>query len=186
VVLVQSTSIGLDESFERWNPVAERRAAEAAAEQEAAEAAAEVERQSTEDAQAHAEAVQDEAGLLNKEMRSMEASLNRVLDEHNKVYGDDGWASFNDIARKYKSYTSEALDGLNADLEVLTFRTEEVNELNSDWHDWWGRFFALESRSETAARNDDSESMDAVRVDQDQLWDDWSELFDQAAELMGG
>ena len=124
-----------------------------------------------------------EANRLQVAMFRMQDRLLVVLEEHNTVYGDDGFANFNEIERKYRDYTNEALDGLMTDLVDMQFDTDDVVDIHADWRLWWDRFFELQSRAETAARNNDSVSMDSVRAEEDKLWNDWSSLFSRVDEL---
>jgi hypothetical protein len=182
-VLVHSADLGINETYDRSNPVADARLAAAEAAEADAQAVEEEAQAVEEELQAYATKVRSEASQLETEIFRMQTLLNEVLDEHATVYGEDGWADFNEIERKYKDYTADALDGLRAELSQLSFATKEVSDAHSNWQSWWSRFFELQSRSETAARNNDSGSMDAVRAEESQLWDDWSAILDHADEL---
>ncbi len=186
-VFVRSTVLDLDDSFDRANPdreLAEAAADQAAAEKAAAEAAAAEEvKAAEEEANLAMMAVRREAARLYAEMTRMQTELDEVLDEHNEVYGDDDWASFKQIARKYRDYTTEALNDLHESLPNSTFVSVEVVEVNETWQQWWDDYIEAQTRSETAARNNDTTTMDAVNVEVNRLWDQWSEMFDAVDAL---
>ena len=177
-------------TFDRTNPAEEQRQLEAAAAEEEAKAATEAAEIATEAAEAAAAAAQaevmavrSEAGRLSGEMTNMQTQLTDVLDEHAKVYGEDGWADFTEIERKYKDYTTDALAELQAALPSSSFDTEQVTSLDNEWHTWWRAYFNVQSRAETAARNGDSTSMDSVREDENELWIEWTSMFDRVENL---
>jgi hypothetical protein len=186
-VFARASILALDDSFVRTNPVreqAEAVAEQATAEKAAAEAAeAEEAKAAEEEANLAMMTVRREAAKLNGEMTRMQTELDEVLEEHSTVYGDDDWASFKQIARKYRDYTTDALDDLHESLPYSTFVSVEVVEVNETWQRWWDDYMESQSRSETAARNNDTTTMDAVRVEVNRLWDQWSEMFDAVDAL---
>ncbi len=182
-VALSSSALGIRETFDRTNPAEELRQQEAAAAEEAAEAADEVARVAEEETQAIVMTVRREAGRLSAEMTRMQEQHQEVLDEHATVYGDDDWATFKEIARKFKDYTTEALEELKSGLPNSAFKTDQVDSLNRDWQGWWRAYFSVKAREEVAARNNDSPSMDAVRSDEDELWDEWNLMFERIDEL---
>lgn len=189
-VVLSNSVLGIRETFDRTNPAEEQRRQEAAKAEEAAKAAEEEAKAAKEEARAAEEeaqalvmSVRREAERLSAEMIQMQDDLLEVLDEHAKVYGDDGWATFKEIARKFKDYTTDALDELQSSLPDSTFETEQVAALNRDWQAWWRAYFSLKSREETAARNNDSPSMDAVRSDEDDLWIEQTSMFERVDRL---
>lgn len=182
-VVSRATAIGFDSLAERTNPVQEQRKAEAKAAEDEAKAAEEAEAEAERELQALVLSIRSEATRLDGEMRHMQGKLNEILDEHNTVYGDDDWATFNQIAKKYRAYTTEALDDLQSDLPNSTFESEQVTAANRRWQTWWTGFIRVHSRQEAAARNNNSTAMDAAREDENELWDEWSSIFESVDEL---
>lgn len=180
-VSARAVELSFAQEFERANPVADQRAVEAKAEADAAEAVRAAEEaariEAEEQANATVLAIRSEATQLEGEMLDMEDELIEILDEHDTVYGDDDWATFEDIGKKYKDYTTEALADLYEILPNSDFATDEISAANAAWQSWWKEFIQVQSREEVAARNDDTTAMDAIRVDGSELWDRLDELF---------
>jgi hypothetical protein len=175
-VIVSSSALGLREEYARQNLVAQAREDEEEAAEEAAKASAD-------ETRALVLRVQLEAADHSTEISDMQGRLQNVLDEHGEVYGDDDWATFPEISRMYRDYTTDALAELAALLPVSSFDTPQVANLNAEWHAWWQAYFDMHSRSETAARNNDSTAMDAARAAENELWLTWDRILDRSSEL---
>ena len=182
-IVTRAPAVGFNAVATRYNPTQAQREAEILAAEEEAKQADEEAAEAEREIYAQVLEVRREAERLNAEMRQMQTKLYEVLDEHNTVYGDDNWANFSQIARKYRTYTTEALADLHDELSNSSFSTSQVAQLNRDRRQWWSDYIKVESRAETAARNNDSTAMDAVRVEEDKLWDEWAELFDSVEAL---
>jgi hypothetical protein len=183
-VAVSSSALGLTESFDRYNPAEEARLAAAAAEEEAAVAAEKAAAEVAEAEQAAVTKVRDEARIMSSDVDTFMRQFDVVWDEHNTVYGDDNWATFKQIKRKFKDYTSEALDELQSKVPTTLYFTSQVKALNAEWLAWWDDFIDVESRAETAAGNNDSTAMDSVRADENEIWDHWSDIDDRLKKLL--
>jgi hypothetical protein len=182
-VAVSSSALGITESFTRHNAAREAREAEAAAAASAA-AAAEADRLAAEaEAESTAMKVRSEAKSLSDQIDDAWIDFNPIWDEHTTVYGDDDWATFKQLKRKFKDYTTEALADFYANLPNPHYTTDEVASLSAEWYTWWGTFIDLQRRAETAAGNNDSTAMDSVRSDEDEHWDYWNTISDRIVVL---
>jgi pyruvate/2-oxoglutarate dehydrogenase complex dihydrolipoamide acyltransferase (E2) component len=187
---VFNSVLGISEDHPRTNPAeiqgveeaAAAKQAAAAAEQAAAETtAAEVEK--SREAADLAFEIKREAAGLGFDMDAASSDLDDVLDEDGKVYGEDGTARLSAIAKKYESYTTEALDDLRDELPSKVYQTDRVRKLNSRWIEWWDDFVAEHRSRWIAADNGDTVSLTRINERMAALWDEWSEMFDRLAEL---
>ena len=118
-VAVSSSALNIRDAFDRVNPAEEERQQQALAAEEQAQAAEEEALAAEEEAQALVSRVRNEAAQLNTQMTDMDRQLQDVLDEHEKVYGDDGWADFDEIAAKYRDYTRTSPTPTTASVTAL-------------------------------------------------------------------
>ena len=184
-VAVSSSALGVTGSFDRHNPAEEARLRKAAAEKEAEIAAAKAAEEAEQETQAEVTRIRDEARIMSSDVDSFMKLFDVVWDEHNTVYGDDNWATFKQIKRKFKDYTSEALGELQPKVPTTRYSTSQVKALKAEWLEWWDNFIDVQSRAETAAGNNDSTAMDSVRADENEIWDQWSEIDEHLKKLVG-
>lgn len=189
-VRVFNSVLGISEVHARTNPAEIQRGEEAAAaelealaaEREAADAEA-AETEKLREAADLAFEIKREAAVLGFDMEAVSGDLDEVLEEDRKVYGEDGTARLTAVAKKYESYTTEALDDLRDELPSRSYQTDRVAELNSRWVEWWDDFVAVHRDRWIAADNGDTVSLTRINERVSALWDEWAEMFDRVAEL---
>lgn len=120
---------------------------------------------------------------LGFDMEAASGDLDEVLEEDGTVYGEDGTARLTAIAKKYESYTTEALDDLRDELPSKSYQTDLVAALNSRWIEWWDDVVAVHRDRWIAADNGDTVSLTRINERVSALWDEWTEMFDRVAEL---
>lgn len=186
-VRIFNTALGFSEDRDRFNPVATLRAEEAAADAAAEEEAAALAKAAEDAKQAEEDGlvarIRLQAERLGTEMDSADRLLSEVLEEDGTIYGDDGTARLTAIAKKYESYTTEALEEVHDGLPSMQFGTEPVATLNDRWLEWWGDYVAVQRDRWIAADNGDTVSLTRIGERVEALWDEWAEIFDRLDAL---
>ena len=189
-VRIFSTSLEYTAEHPRTNPAEDQRTAEAAAAEEEAAAAEEeaaaalaAQEAKEKEAEALAAAIRSQASSLGVDINAANRALNTVLDEDATIYGDDGTARLTAIAKKYETYTTEALAEIHASLPTQSYGTAVTSALNERWLNWWDDFVAVQTDRWIAADNGDTVSLTRIGERMDGLWDELDAIFDRLDEL---
>jgi hypothetical protein len=182
-VRVFSTSLGYTAEHPRTNPAEAQRIADAAAAQEEAEQVKAAEDAKKDEAETLAAAIRSQASSLGVDIDAADRALDTVLDEDGTIYGDDGTARLTAIAKKYETYTTDALEEIRDGLRDKPYGTDVTSALNERWLKWWDDFVDLHSGRWIAADNGDTVSLTRIGERMEGLWDELGAIFDRLDEL---